>query len=177
MRAADVVIAGDLPGPQRPAGIEHPCKTTVYISGCITGVCTIRAHLVGCTHKPAGKGVALPVLAPSGRQTTEGETMARPNRSFAVAVFAAAVLGVGATGAFAGEVKGPPGSTTDPVQSTDFTAARSNSNSNCSYSGLNDMDPAPPNQLTSIVQTPHDAPPGAPGGGACAGGTNENRTK
>jgi hypothetical protein len=107
----------------------------------------------------------LPVLAPSGRQTTEGETMARPNRSFAVAVFAAAILGVGATGAFAGEVQGPPGSPTNPGPNP--TGAPEHSSSVCSFNGLNDFVQGPTEEQT---QTPHNQ--GVPGeAGADAAGS------
>jgi len=104
-------------------------------------------------------------------------------RLLVVAASFAVLAGVVASGAFAGEVKGPPGTVCGGdtgvtcETSTNYTGARSNSNSNCSHSGLNDMDPTPPGQTSSITQTPHDAPPGAPGGGTCAGGTNETRTE
>jgi hypothetical protein len=51
-----------------------------------------------------------------------------------LAVCMAALTGISAGPAFAGEVKGPPG-----PPGGEFTAARSNSNSICSYSGLNDF--------------------------------------
>jgi len=99
-------------------------------------------------------------------------------RLLVVAASVAVLVGAFASGALAGEVKGPPGTvcsgaTCEP--STDYTAARSNSNSDCSHSGLNDMDPTPPGQTSKITQTPADAPPGAPGKGTCAGGTNGTR--
>ena len=92
----------------------------------------------------------------------------------------AAVL-VGATSAaFAGEVKGPPGT----LNNTNDTGAPDNANSNCAYSGLNDFDQSDPGQLASIVQTVADAwkyygfDPGSPlKDGACRGGTNEDRTR
>ena len=94
-----------------------------------------------------------------------------------ISVGMAAVLGVASGAAFAGELAGPPG-TGDGKQ----TGAPENANSACAYSGLNDMDPAT-GQNASIVQTVADAwkyyglPHGFPGtGGACHGGTNENRT-
>jgi hypothetical protein len=108
-----------------------------------------------------------------------------------VAVSAAvlAVAGVSAA-AFAGEVKGPPGSPTDtntwtPGGNTNTTAAPDHANSNCAYSGLNDFDSTDPvGQLASQVQTAADAwkfyglEHGYPGkDGACRGGTNEERTK
>ena len=96
---------------------------------------------------------------------------------FAIPV-CAVVLVAGA--ALAGEVKGPPGT----VDNTNYTGARSNANSNCAYSGLNDFDSTDPGQISSIVQTAADSwkiyglAHGFPGkDGACHGGTNENRTK
>ena len=55
-------------------------------------------------------------------------------------------VGVGAGAAFAGEVKGPPGTPcdfsdpehSDCVPSTDRTAAPEHANSACAFSGLND---------------------------------------
>jgi hypothetical protein len=95
---------------------------------------------------------------------------------FAISVCALVLGGVSAV-AFAGEVKGPPGT----VDNTNTTAAPEHSNSACSYSGLNDLDPLE-GQNESIVQTVADAwkyyglPHGFPGiAGACWGGTNENR--
>ncbi len=90
-----------------------------------------------------------------------------------IAVLAAA----GASGAFAGEVKGPPGQpcTTDPVtgatdcvHNTNTTGALDHTNSPCAASGLNDMDPAE-GQTASQVQTAADSwkyyglPKGTPG--------------
>ena len=91
----------------------------------------------------------------------------------AIAVLAAA----GASGAFAGEVKGPPGQpcTTDPVtgatdcvHNTNTTGALDHANSPCAASGLNDMDPEA-GQTVSQVQTAADSwkyyglPKGTPG--------------
>ena len=97
-------------------------------------------------------------------------------RLFAICV--TTLLGVSTGGALAGEVRGPPG--TEDAKST---GAPDNSNSNCSYSGLNDYDPEE-GQNASIVQTVADAwkyyglPHGFPGlSGACHGGTNESRQK
>jgi len=90
-------------------------------------------------------------------------------------------LALGATGsAFAGEVKGPPGT----IDNTNFTGAPGNANSNCAYSGLNDFDTSDPvGQMISHVQTAADSwkfyglPKGSPGKlGLCKGGTNESRT-
>ena len=99
----------------------------------------------------------------------------------AVAVCTAALAGASASAAFAGEVKGPPG-----TPSTDTTPAippaggptnaELHANSACVFSGLNDMVDGP---TDSIVQTPADGPPGAPGHGGvpgfpigCRGGSN-----
>jgi hypothetical protein len=102
-------------------------------------------------------------------------------RLFVVAASAAVLVAAGASGAFAGEVKGPPGTPCGGdtgitcEHSTNDTGAPDNANSNCAYSGLNDMDPEA-GQTSSITQTPHDVPvPGVAGHGACAGGTNEGR--
>jgi len=57
----------------------------------------------------------------------------RKKSLLAVAVSAAALAGLSAGPAFAGEVKGPPGG------GTDFTAARTQANSACAFSGLNDF--------------------------------------
>jgi hypothetical protein len=89
-----------------------------------------------------------------------------------VAVCATAVVGVGASAAFAGEVTGPPGTPGEEFSGSGVpTRAPEHSNSICSFSGLNDMNPAE-GPISSIVQTPHDGPPGAPGHGTCAGGSN-----
>ena len=98
----------------------------------------------------------------------------RKQQLFAICVCAAALVGVSLGNAFAGEVKGPPGT----VDSTDFTAAPEHANSACAYSGLNDLDPEE-GQNELIVQTAADAwkfyflEHGFPGkDGACRGGTN-----
>lgn len=95
-----------------------------------------------------------------------------------VALSVAASMAAGAGWAFAGEVKGPPGT----EDNTNYTGARTNANSNCAYSGLNDFDSEDPGQNDSNVQTAADswkfygAPKGTPGKlGACHGGTNDNR--
>jgi hypothetical protein len=98
-------------------------------------------------------------------------------RLLAVAACAVALTGVGASGALAGEVKGPPGSTPIAGGNPDKTGAHTNSNSACSASGLNDFDSLE-GQNVRITQTPHDVPvPGIAGHGTCAGGTNPNRDK
>jgi hypothetical protein len=91
----------------------------------------------------------------------------------AAAVCAAVVAGLGAGAALAGEVKGPPGTPGVAFSgSGDRTAAPANSNSICSYNGLNDMNPDQ-GPINSIVQTPHNqGSPGDAGHGACRGGTN-----
>ena len=93
-------------------------------------------------------------------------------RRLLVVVTAVVVLTSG--GAFAGEVKGPPGT----VNNTNETGALSHANSACAASGLNDMD-LHEGQVVSQVQTAADSwkyyglPKGAPGKlGACKGGTN-----
>jgi hypothetical protein len=80
-----------------------------------------------------------------------------------------AVLGAG--GAFAGEVKGPPGI----PDNTNETGALEHANSACAASGLNDLDEAE-GQNVSQVQTAADSwkfyglPKGAPGTlGLCLG--------
>jgi hypothetical protein len=99
----------------------------------------------------------------------------RRTRLVAVAVCAAAVMGIGATGAFAGEVKGPP----NQVNNTNETGALDHANSACAASGLNDLDQSS-GQNVSQVQTAADSwkyyglPKGAPGTlGLCRGGTGE----
>jgi hypothetical protein len=87
-------------------------------------------------------------------------------RRFVVVVGSIAVLAAAAaSGALAGEVKGPPGKpcTTDPVtKETDCvhnentTGALDHAASPCAASGLNDMDPAE-GQTVSQVQTAADS--------------------
>jgi hypothetical protein len=107
-------------------------------------------------------------------------------RVLVAAIGALAFAAVGATGALAGEVKGPPGvpcgvGTNNPVcvHNTNETGALDHANSACAASGLNDMDPAA-GQTVSKVQTAADSwryyglPHGAPGKlGLCRGGTGE----
>ena len=87
-------------------------------------------------------------------------------------VVAAAVAVLTSAGAFAGEVKGPPGT----VNNTNETGALDHANSACAASGLNDLDPTE-GQNVSQVQTAADSwkyyglPKGAPGKlGLCRGG-------
>jgi hypothetical protein len=92
-----------------------------------------------------------------------------------VAAASAVVLAAG--GAFAGEVKGPPGT----LNNTNETGALDHANSACAASGLNDFDTSDlMGQLASQVQTAADSwkfytlPKGAPGTlGLCKGGTGE----
>ena len=89
------------------------------------------------------------------------------------------LVGVSASGAFAGEVKGPPGTPCGPgtdnpdpcVHNTNTTGALDHANSPCAASGLNDMNDALPEggQTSSQVQTAADSwkfyelPKGTPG--------------
>jgi hypothetical protein len=107
----------------------------------------------------------------------------------AVALCTAALVGASATAAFAGEVKGPPGT---PNANPELaippaggpTGAPNHANSACVFSGLNDMENGP---TDTIVQTPGQfmqaglTGPGAPGHGTgipgffetgCRGGSN-----
>jgi hypothetical protein len=96
-------------------------------------------------------------------------------RLLVVAASVAALMGAGATGALAGEVKGPPGQ----INNTNETGALDHANSACAASGLNDLDQSS-GQNVSQVQTAADSwkyyglPKGAPGTlGLCRGGTGE----
>ena len=88
------------------------------------------------------------------------------NRLLAAVFCAAAIVGVGATGALAGEIKGPPykgapvpGGVGDPT-----SAVTKGHASFCAFSGLNDFD-SEEGQTTKQTQTPADGPHGAPGHG------------
>ena len=90
-------------------------------------------------------------------------------------VVAAAVALLAGSGAFAGEVKGPPGI----PDNTNETGALDHANSACAASGLNDLDSSE-GQVQSQVQTAADSwkyyglPKGSPGTlGLCQGGTGE----
>ena len=106
-------------------------------------------------------------------------------RLLVVAASIAVLVSAAASGAFAGEVKGPPGTPCGgPNQPAcnpnegNRTGAPEHSNSACSFSGLNDMNPENgPTQ--NRTQTPaNQGDPGAPGHGApgfpngCKGGSN-----
>ena len=87
------------------------------------------------------------------------------------AVFCVGVVSVPVTGAFAGEVKGPPGT----VDNTNETGALDHAHSACAASGLNDLD-SEEGQNVSQVQTAADSwkyyglPKGSPGTlGLCRG--------
>jgi hypothetical protein len=69
-----------------------------------------------------------------------------------VLVAAMCVAVLGAVGAFAGEVKGPPG----VPNNTNETGALAHANSACAASGLNDLDSAE-GQTVSQVQTAADS--------------------
>ena len=92
-------------------------------------------------------------------------------------VVATSVVVLAAGGAFAGEVKGPPGT----LNNTNETGALDHANSACAASGLNDFDTEDPiGQMASQVQTAADSwkfyglPKGSPGTlGLCRGGTGE----
>ena len=95
----------------------------------------------------------------------------------AAALCGVAVAGVGAGSAFAGEVKGPPGTPDVPNSGSGKTptGAPAHANSICAFSGLNDMVPGE-GPIDFIVQSPgqdvrNGGPPGIPGV-ACRGGSN-----
>jgi hypothetical protein len=98
-------------------------------------------------------------------------------RLFVVATIALLTAG----GAFAGEVKGPPGT----LNNTNETGALDHANSACAASGLNDFDLGDPmGQLVNQTQTAADSwkfyhlPKGTPGTlfggpGLCRGGSGQ----
>jgi hypothetical protein len=104
----------------------------------------------------------------------------RKKSFLAVALCSAALAGASASAAFAGEVKGPPGTpsteTTPPIPGTSGpTAAPEHANSICSFSGLNDLIVGE-GPTDFIVQSPgqdvrNGGPSGIPGQ-ACRGGSN-----
>src|SRR5215208_2462720 len=76
----------------------------------------------------------------------------RKKSLLAVAVSAAALAGVSAAPAFAGEITGPPGTPGDPSSASGHrTPAVTNARSGCAANGLNDMNPAQ-GQIDLIVQ-------------------------
>lgn len=96
-------------------------------------------------------------------------------RLLVVAASAAVLVVAGASGAFAGEVKGPP----NQVDNTNETEALDHANSACAASGLNDLD-SEEGQNESQVQTAADSwkfygfQPGDVGTlGLCQGGTGQ----
>ena len=90
-------------------------------------------------------------------------------------IAATAAVALAAGGAFAGEVKGPPGT----PNNTNETGALDHANSACAASGLNDLD-SEEGQTASQVQTAADSwkfygfPKGTPGT-ACRGGSNPEK--
>jgi hypothetical protein len=101
---------------------------------------------------------------------------------FAVALSAAALTGLSAGPAFAGEIKGPGSPTGIPIGSGEsFTAAVDNANSICAFSGLNHLHAGFPGELEIRTQSygqlvraglKSDFPsPGDPVDG-CRGGSN-----
>ena len=107
-------------------------------------------------------------------------------RLLMVAISAAVLVAATASGALAGEVKGPPGTPCGGdtgvtcEHNTNTTGALDHANSACAASGLNDMDPNDPGQTSSQVQTAADSwkyyglPKGSPGTlGLCKGGTGQ----
>jgi hypothetical protein len=100
-------------------------------------------------------------------------------RLIVLAVCAAALMGVGASAAFAGEVKGKPlpagssfvGGCVD-TGNCQSTAIEGHANSFCAFSGLNDYD-STAGQITKRTQTPADGAPGNPATGINIG-TVEN---
>ena len=96
-------------------------------------------------------------------------------RLLAVVGASVAMLAAEPGGAFAGEVKGPPGT----LNNTNETGALDHANSACAASGLNDLDQSE-GQTVSQVQTAADSwkfyglPKGSPGTlGLCKGGTGQ----
>jgi hypothetical protein len=103
-------------------------------------------------------------------------------RFLVVAACAATLVAVGAGGAYAGEVRGPPTSIHEPgagppsggTPNTNSTGATLHANSLCVFSGLNDFIEGPTERQT---QTPKDFAPGDAGHGneifpdGCVGGS------
>jgi hypothetical protein len=106
----------------------------------------------------------------------------RKRSMLVAAVCALAVVGSGASAAFAGEVVGPPGKPgVIGSGSEKNTAAPTHANSICAFSGLNDFR-AENGQIVFHVQSPGQehrlgfTPPGVPGE-ACGPGSNFERLK
>ena len=96
-------------------------------------------------------------------------------KTFAAMVCAAAVAGLSASAALAGEVQGPPGTPgtfrTQAQVDAIRTGAPAHASSICAYNGLNDL-VENQGQNTSIVQTPHNqGSPGEAGAGPKGSGT------
>jgi hypothetical protein len=93
-------------------------------------------------------------------------------RTFAAAMCASVVAGLGAGAAFAGEVTGPPGTPGEAFSGSGVrTGAPAHASSICAYNGLNDMNPAQ-GPIDSFVQTPHtQGAPGEAGAGPAGSGT------
>ena len=99
------------------------------------------------------------------------------HKKVAAGICAAVFLSLTAATAYAGEVKGPPGTEPRTQEQVDAiaTAAPAHSNSICSFSGLNDLIPGQ-GPIDFHVQSPgqdvrNGGPPGIPGV-ACHGGSN-----
>src|SRR5690242_5329036 len=73
-------------------------------------------------------------------------------RLMAIVLCVVAFVSISATGALAGEVKGPPG----VINNTNTTQALAHANSACAASGLNDLDQTS-GQTVSQVQTAADS--------------------
>jgi hypothetical protein len=93
-------------------------------------------------------------------------------RLFVVVGSVAVLVAAGASGAFAGEVQGPPGTPNEAGSgSGNRTGAPAHSQSICSYNGLNDMNPAQ-GPIDKTTQTPHNqGTPGEAGASAKGSGT------
>lgn len=100
----------------------------------------------------------------------------RMKSGLAAAVCVVVLGALGASGALAGEVKGPPSKCVNEVCAPNTnlnTAATSDANSICVFSGLNDYVNG---QITDVTQTPKDGPPGTPGTACQGGGNPDNPT-